>query len=388
MSISACEDLRNSFQTGGAAAACEALIAELRDRQDFHKLFDALCLKKKLELGLPLGKPTSLEDVPQDLREEFEQSYVAAAREVGQLLIDAGKLGQAWVYFHAIRETEPVREALEKFPIPRESTEQSEELLDLALFKGVHPVKGVQIMLRTHGTCSTITSLDQAFARLSSEDRSRAAALLVKTLHEELTGGIQREVQQRIPFAPPAKTLRELISGRDWLFEDNNYHIDVSHLNSTVRFARSLSAGVPELALARDLAEYGSHLSPQFQYAGEPPFQDYYPAHIQFFKFLLDEDRAAALNYFRQQLDAEPDASEKTMIAFVLVDLLVRVDNFDAALPLAEEHLLTGDDEFTAAFAELCDKAGRYDVLQRSAEARGDLVTFTAALLQAPANQS
>ncbi|MDX1970112.1 MAG: hypothetical protein SFV23_23260 [Planctomycetaceae bacterium] len=382
MSISTCEDLRASLTTSGPLALCDALIAELRERQDYHKLFDALCLRKKQEMGLPLGKPTSLEDVPTDRRDDFEQSYMAAAREVGQLLIAAGKLGQAWIYFHAIREPGPVREALEKYPVPRESTEQSEELLDLALFKGVHPEKGVLIMLKTHGTCSTITSLDQSFARLGTEDRAKCAALLVKTLHEDLTGSIQREVQQRMPFAPPARSMQELLAGRDWLFADNNYHIDVSHLNATVRFARSLPMGAPELKLARELSEYGSHLSPQFQYTGEPPFQDYYPAHIQFFDFLLGANRDESLAYFRKALETEPDAADKAMIAYVLVDLLVRVDRFADALPIAEEFLLTGDDEFSAAFAELCEKAGRYDVLQRTAEARGDLVTFTAALLQ------
>jgi hypothetical protein len=91
MSISTCEDLRASLTTSGPLALCDALIAELRDRQDYHKLFDALCLRKKQEMGLPLGKPTSLEDVPTDRRDDFEQSYMAAAREVGQLLIAAGK---------------------------------------------------------------------------------------------------------------------------------------------------------------------------------------------------------------------------------------------------------------------------------------------------------
>lgn len=382
MSISTCENLRTQLATGGQRQLLEGLVNELRDRQDYHKLFDALCLRKKNEMGLPLNKPTSLEDVPQNLREDFEKSYMEAAREVGQLLIAAGKLSQAHLYFHAIREPQPVREALEKYPLPRESTPESEELLDLALFKGVHPVKGVEIMLATHGTCSTITALDQSFARLLPEDRAKCAAAMVRTLHADLLTNVQREVQQRMPFAPPMKSLRELITGRDWLFEDNNYHIDVSHLNATTRFARSLSPGVPELALARDLAEYGSHLSSQFQYAGEPPFQDYYPAHIQFFNFLLNENADTALEYFRRQLQQEPDAQDQAMIAYVLVDLLVRVDRFSEALPIAEEYLLSGDDEFAAAFAELCEKAGRFDVLERTAESRGDLVTFTAALLQ------
>lgn len=383
MSISVCEDLRQTHEAGGPQALIDALIAELRDRQDYHKLFDALCLRKKQELGLPLGKPTSLEDVPAELRDEFEQSYMAAAREVGQALIAAGKISQAFIYFHAIRETQPIRDALDKYTPPREASEQSEELLDLALFKGVHPVKGVQIMLKTHGTCSTITSLDQAFARLNTDDRAACAALLVSTLHHELTESVRREVLQKMPFAPPASTLHDLLAGREWLFADNNYHIDVSHLNATVRFARSLSAGSPQLPLAGELADYGAQLSSQFQYAGEPPFQDYYPAHRQFFNVLMDDHRDEGLAYFQNALNAEPDAPDKQLIAYVLVDLLVRIDRFADALPLAEEYLLCGEDEFAAAFAELCEKAGRFDVLQRTAEARGDLVTYTAALLQA-----
>ncbi len=383
MSISTCEELRTAHSGEGPVGLCDALIAELRSRQDYHKLFDALCLRKKVELGLPPGKPTSLDDVPHGLREAFELSYMAAAREVGGLLLEAGKLSQAWIYFHAIRETTPIRDALAKLPVPTMADDASEELIELALFKGVLPVKGIEIMLRTHGTCSTITTMDQTIARLTSDDRAACAALLVRTLHHELMLSVQREIRQRMPFAPPAKTLLELISGRDWLFADNNYHIDVSHLNATVRFARSLNPGSPELPLARDLAEYGSQLSPQFQYPGEPPFQNYYPAHVQFFNVLLDDQRDGALQYFRQALATEPDAPDQALIAYVLVDLLVRIDRFAEALPLAETHLLTGDAEFAAAFAELCEKAGRFDVLQRTAEARGDLVTFATALLQA-----
>jgi hypothetical protein len=374
---------RQELQQHGAVGLFEAVCHGLRERHEYHKLFDALCLKRKHAMGLPLGRPTSFEDVPAERRDEFEAAYMAAAREVGQLLLADKKLGQAWMYFHAIRETQPVRDALDQAPLPRDSSDDSEELLDLALYKGVHPVKGVQIQLRTHGTCSTITSLDQIFSRLSPTDRAGCAAVMVRSLHEDLLQSVQRDVSQRMPFAPPARSLRELISGRDWLFADNNYHIDCSHLHAVVRFARSLSQGDAELSLARDLAEYGSQLSAQFQYAGEPPFEEFYPAHVAFFKFLMDEDRDAALGYFRGQLERQTDDSDRALAAYVLVDLLVRVDRFDEALPFAEKHLLDADQDFSAAFAELCEKAGRFDVLERVAESRGDVVTFAAALVQA-----
>ena len=373
------QDLQNA---GGPDAVFDQLAATLRGRHEYHKLFDALCLKKKHALGAPLHRPTAFDDVPTEKRDEFETAYVAAAREVAQLLLADKKLSQSFVYFHALRETQPIRDAIEAVPLPRESSEESEELIDLAFYKLVHPVKGMQIMLKTHGTCSTITALDQAFMNLSPEQRSACAALLVRTLHGDLLQSIQREVKQRIPVAAPVKTLRELTAGRDWLFAENNYHIDVSHLHSTVRFARSLTPDQPELALARDLAEYGVQLAPQFQYPGEPPFTDFYPAHIQFFKYLSNEDRNEALAYFQHLIDNETEAPTQAMIAYVMVDLLARTDQLDAALPIAEKYLVKADQDFAAAFAELCQKAGRFDILMRSAQERSDLVTFAAALVQ------
>jgi hypothetical protein len=376
------EQLQDRQKTGGSAAVFDQLATVLRDQKDYHKLFDALCARKKHELGAPLHRPTAFDDIPADRRDEFEAAYTAAAREAGELLLADKKLGQAWIYFHAIRETQPVRDAIEAAPIPKDASDESEELIDVGFYKLVHPVKGMQVMLRTHGTCSTITTLDQQFQNLSPEQRSQCAALLVKTLHGDLLQSIQHEVKQRMPFVPPAGTLRELIAGRDWLFADNNYHIDVSHLHSTVRFARSLTTDSPELKLALDLAEYGAQLSTQFQYAGEPPFTEFYPSHIQFFKFLLGENRDAALAYFQQQLDREPDAPDQALIAYVMVDLLARTEQLERALPLAEKYLVGADPDFAAAFAELCQQAGRFDVLMKSAQERGDLVTYATALVQ------
>ena len=373
--------LQDQHRSGGSTAVFDQLAKTLREGREYHKLFDALCLKKKHALGAPLHRPTSFDDIAVDKRDEFESAYVAAAREVGELLLADKKLSQSFVYFHALRETQPIRDAIEALPIPQSSSEESEELIDLAFYKLIHPLKGMQIMLTTHGTCSTITALDQAFMNLSPEQRAECAALLVNRLHGDLLQSVQREVKQRIPLAEPARTLRELTAGRDWLFAENNYHIDVSHLHSTVRFARSLTAGSPELALARDLAEYGSQLSPQFQYAGEAPFTEFYLAHIQFFKFLAGDEREAALAYFQQQLEQAPDEQDQALIAYVLVDLLARTEQLDHAVVLAEKHLLKADPDFAAAFSELCLKAGRLDVLQSSAESRGDLVTFAAALV-------
>lgn len=368
-------------KTSGASAVFDKLIESLKASKDYHRLFDATLMRKKQQLGLPLLRPTSLDDVPSDKRTEFEKTYVEAAREVGQLFLDAGQIANAWLYFRTIREPEPVAKALAAMPSRREPGDDTEELIQVALFEGANPSKGVEWMLKTHGTCSTITSLEQQMSRLPADDRRQCAAILVKHLYDDLTESVRADVQRRMALAPPAGTLREAIAGRDWLFQEGNYHIDVSHLNAVVRFARFLDKSYPELKLAIELAEYGSHLDPQFQYPGDPPFDEFYPAHRHFFQALLGEKVDEAIAYFQEKLNAEPNDTDKQLIAYVLVDLTSRIGRWDDAVQLAEQHLLSLEDSSSFSFAELCRDAGRMDVLQRVAQSKNDLVTFTAALL-------
>ncbi|GDY08642.1 MAG: hypothetical protein DWI21_04885 [Planctomycetota bacterium] len=368
-------------KSSGASAVFDKLLDSLKASKDYHRLFDATLMRRKQQLGLPLLRPTSLDDVPTDKRTDFEKTYVEAAREVGQLFLDAGQIANAWLYFRTIRESEPVAKALAAMPSRREPGDETEELIQVALFEGANPTKGVEWMLKTHGTCSTITSLEQQMARLPADDRKRCAAILVKHLYTDLTESVSADVQRRMALAPPADSLHEAIAGRDWLFQEGNYHIDVSHLNAVVRFARFLDKSSPELKLAIELSEYGSHLDPQFQYPGDPPFAEFYPAHRHFFLALSGEKVDEALAYFKEQLNAELDDADKQLIAYVLVDLASRIGRWDDAVQLAEQHLLNLEDSSSFSFSELCRDAGRMDVLQRVAQSKNDLVTFTAALL-------
>ncbi|MFM9963314.1 MAG: hypothetical protein ACKV2Q_19060 [Planctomycetaceae bacterium] len=368
-------------KSAGATAVFDKLLESLKASKDYHRLFDATLMRKKHELGLPLLRPTSLDDVPTEQRAEFEKTYVESAREAGQLFLDAGQIANAWLYFRTIREPEPVAKALAAMPSRREPGDETEELIQVALFDGANPSKGVEWMLKTHGTCSTITSLEQQMARLPAADRKCCAAILVKHLYTDLTESVSADVQRRMALAPPAASLREAIAGRDWLFQEGNYHIDVSHLNAVVRFARFLDKSSPELKLAIELADYGCRLDPQFQYPGDPPFTEFYPAHRHFFFALMGEKVDESIAYFREKLAAEPDERDQQLIAYVLVDLTSRIGRWDDAVQLAEQHLLSLEDSSSFSFSELCRDAGRMDVLQRVAQSKNDLVTFTAALL-------
>jgi hypothetical protein len=382
MSTAAFSQLAEVHQQQGPAAAIDKLIETLRAGQDFHHLFDALLLRKKHELGLPLTHPTSFDDVPSPLRTEFEKSYVEAAREVGEALLSQQSIGQAWMYLRTIREPDKVAQALEALD-PQASHE--EELIDIALYQGVAPVKGLQLMLASHGTCSSITALDQQFSQFSPDVRMKCAAVLARRLYDDLCQTLQHEVERKQGLTPPGQSLRELIGGRDWLFADDNYHVDVSHLHAVVRFSRSLDESSPELKLALQLAEYGSKLAPHYQYAGDPPFQEFYPAHIQYFKAVSGEGREAALAYFREKLGSDVNDPDTQLAALGLLDLLTRLGHLQEALDLAAKYLVGAQDRFGFSFADLCQRAGRFDTLLEVAREKGDLITYTAALLQAGA---
>ena len=368
-------------ESAGPKAAIDFLIETLREEKNFHKLFDAMLLKKKQELGLPLVRPTSLEDVPDDQRPEFEKFYIDSAREVGRLLLESDQLNEAWLYFRTIQEPQVVAEALDKTPLP-DDYEKAQELINIALYEGANPIRGLEYLLQSNGTCNTITALDQAIGQFPEDDRKRAAQVMVKHLYDELLASVKADVDRRMTLPPSAKepTLRELILGKDWLFQDGNYHIDVSHLNSVVRFARFLDADCPELDLATQLAQYGSQLDQQYQYPAEPPFDDYYAAHLQFFNLLSGHNVDDAVTFFEQKIAADPDEEDQQMIAYVLVDVLVRTNRLEKAMAVASKHLRFLDEQ-SFSFPELCNKAGDKAAWADTAKEKGDLVSFTAAIV-------
>lgn len=374
------EQFESEFSANGAAATIDRLIEHLTEEKQFDRLFDALCMKAKYQLGLSPVRPTSFHDVSEDHDEAFKEKYIAAARHVGQLLLDDGQIPQAWIYFRTIGEHDPIRDAIEAFQPKQEFDEKTEELIQIALYDGANPVKGLEMLLQTHGTCNTITAMDQALPNLTEPDRLRAASMMVNRLYSELQPTLESEVQQRMTMVKPGSSIRELIAGRDWLFEGGNYHIDVSHLNSVVRFARSLPGDSPELQKALELAEYGAQLMDQFQYGGEPPFDDFYPAHINYFKVILNDQRNESLKHFESKLQAAGPDDQK-MIAYVMVDLFTRIGQLEQATELAAEHLSDVEDPNGFSFAGLCAEAKQVDRLKQIALSRNDVVGYVSAIL-------
>ncbi len=175
---------------------------------DFRGLLDALLLRARLDLGLPLVRPGSLGDLPEPTRTRYEDRYVAAIRRGGRLILDAGEVGAAWAYFRAIGEKEPIVAAIDRFEPTEDDSERLGEVIDVAFGQGVHPARGFDLILDHHGTCSALT----AFESLPPDEaiRRHAATRLARRLHADLLVNLGADLPRRGETAPATGRRRRL----------------------------------------------------------------------------------------------------------------------------------------------------------------------------------
>jgi hypothetical protein len=381
--------LDEALRTSGPSAALDALVRQLTERRESRALLDALLLKARHELGLPLIQDGGLDRLDEPLRTAFEERYVAAIRSVGTLRLDAGDIAGAWPYFRAIGEPEPVARAIDAFVPPgAEDDAAVGAIIEVAFNQGANPRRGFELILEHYGTCSAIT----AFEHLPAVEDVRVAAAegLIRRLHEDLVANLRAEIAQRgQPLPGPGAAIDELIDGRPWLFADDAYHIDISHLSAVVRVA-PLVRDPATLALAVELTEYGRSLSPRHRSEGEPPFDDHYEDHAAYLRALLGRDVDAAIAHFRGKLEPAGDGDDRddpsgTYPAQVLVGLLLRLGRLDEAIDVSAAHLagLPESALIVPGVAQLCQRAGQPGRLARIARDHGDLVHYAAAILQA-----
>ncbi|MEO6808167.1 MAG: hypothetical protein ABI353_03525 [Isosphaeraceae bacterium] len=378
------DELERTLKGAGAEVALEHLIQSLADRGEFRALLDALLLKARHELGLPLIQVGSLADLPEPARTTYEERYVEAIRDVGGRLLNTGEIPAAWPYFRAIGESQPVQAALDSYQGADDEADRIGSMIEVAFNQGAHPRKGFELILENYGICSAIT----AFESLPPDEgmRSACAERLTRTLHEQLVSSLQAEINRRgEPLPTKAESIPALIADHAWLFDDEGYHIDVSHLASVVRMSPLLHDPAT-IRLAVELTDYGCKLSSRHRYEGDSPFEDVYEDHAAYLRTLLNQDADSGLAHFRAKLD--PDDPERdpqnTLPAQVLIRLFVGLDRLDEAIDVAAEHLAGVPDSalFCPSLAQLCQRAGRPDRLARVSRTRGDLVNYAAAILQ------
>ena len=385
----AVDELRQSLQSAGPAAAIEKLIAINMERNEARPLLDALLLKARFELGLP-GSGAIDEQIDPDLKMKYEDRYVEAIRQVGQRLLDQGQIAAAWPYFRVIGEKDPVKAAIEAFDPAQADEHTLGAVIDIAFQQQVHPVKGFSWILDRYGICSSISS----FEALPNDEnvRAEAAAMLTKSLYEQLHYSLSSEIERREGTRPAENvTVASLIENRAWIYEDDAYAIDVSHLSSVVRLS-PLLRDTKAIGLAVELAKYGDGLSDRFRYDGLPPFEDIYGDHLIYLNAILGIDVEKAIAHFRSKLKSnqlsdeydEPADPMESLPAQTLVRLLDRLGRKLEAIEVASMHLVGVPESYLLcpSLAALCRQAKRLDLLARAAGQHGDLALCLGSLIE------
>jgi hypothetical protein len=354
---------------GGARSALDLLVTIAQKDKNYPLLFDARLMQSRHKIGLPLIFNISLDDLPEEQRQAYEEAMREAARETGNLFLADGDIPRAWPYFRAIGDPAPVAAAIEKI----DRHDQLDGIIEVAFGQGVHPRKGFELLLKNHGICRAITFFEQY---PDPKTREQCALLLLRALHGELADNLRHAISRTEGQQPDGSSVSELIRGRDWLFGDLDYYVDTAHLTAIIPLALDFT-DTEALQLAVELCDYGAHLSSKFQSRSDPPFEDFYNDHAVFLKALLGCDVDTAVAHFRQKVDA---ATAGTGPAQILVMLLTRLKRYGDALTVSLDYLGDQNPNQLAcpSIPQLCQLAGDYDSLREVARRRGDILNFTA----------
>lgn len=376
------DQLQANMRQQGPAAALGALAKQLAAEGKFHELFDVRLMQARQRLGLPIIVTKGLDDLPEPQRSQVEAAYLDACREVGQELLKKGDVRQAWMYLRPLGDKKTVADALRQL----DAEEDYDTIIELSIYEGIAPRLGFELLIERQGTCNAISTYDAEMNQRSKEDRQAVASLLVERLHNDLTHSLRTDIQRQEGSNPAEASIAELCADRDWLFANDNYHIDTSHLSSVMRFAIVVDDPAV-LRKAIDLAAYGCHLSPQLQYPGDPPFEDLYPSSRLFFHALLGEQLDQALPHFEAIATREAEENNPGP-AEIYVGLLSRLGRWADAIDATARLIPAGTQRsgLAPSLLEMAHFGQQYDRMQRVARERGDIVGFAAALVEQAAS--
>ncbi|MFN6398285.1 MAG: hypothetical protein ACK449_00075 [Planctomycetota bacterium] len=375
----------------GLVAAARELVDRMRQQKLYPELFEARKMLHRVELGLPPvhvdsigshGNKSGATKIESSVQDELDKRLLDACREVGGGLMRAGRLQEGWMYLRAVGDDAFASEAMSQIEPTQDNLDL---LLNLYVHEGINIGRGTELCLRMRGTCNTITMLDSIVAIRGRTDQQAAVEALVKHVHQELLANLIADIKRRKPDVqePSEQTIGAWLSLVPGLLRDGTYHLDTTHLASTVRFARVLDD--PQvLRLAADLAEYGRQLHAQYQYSSEEPFADLYPMSLAWFRALLGEHVEAALRVFRQKAESL-DLQEHGSIGIeTYADLLARIGRPGEAAKYLMRSMPEGMRPFGVApsLIELSSASGQYEPMKDHAKQRGDLIGFAAAVLQ------
>ncbi|TWU04016.1 hypothetical protein Pla100_09520 [Neorhodopirellula pilleata] len=330
------------------AKRIDEVIAYFRREKRPVELFEALKMKSRLAHGLPM---MALPDESLDsqtggdpeLQRSLEEGLLDACRQAGAMLIENGKVGEGYMYLRPVGDNQLVRRLLADVPI---TDENYDEMVHVLLHEGIDLGRGYQAVIEHQGTCNSITLYDQAIAQRPRVQRQIASRVLLNHFYAELTSLVRNDFAGRandngvsaddIIRDERDLSLGDLIAKYKWILGGGGYHLDTTHLASTVRFATVLD-DAESIDKAIQLCQYGRKLPADFQYPGEEPFVDFYPAHAAFFAALAGQNVESALRLFEQRARTVDVNVAGSGAIETYIDLLDRIGRPGEALRAAME---------------------------------------------------
>jgi tetratricopeptide (TPR) repeat protein len=376
--------IHQTLENSNVSSAFDKLAERFKSEKQYRSLFDVRLMQTRWELGLPLVSASRISDVPKTLQQAYQDASVRAAREVGELMLAAGNIPQAWPYFRAIGDTRPIVEALDAFEGPLPVTPDAQDALgdtiQIAFQEGLHPRKGFELILKHYGLCRAITMFA---AYPESDGRQESLRLLVRTLHGEIVDNLTDVIAGVEHASPESRSIRALIEGREWLFENNAQYTDSSHIAAVLELSANLD-DKDTLRLAVEIADYASRLSPLFQYSADPPFEHVYEDRGIYLKALAGEDAERAIQHFDEKAARCDPNRDGSAPAEVLIELLTRLGRHEDALKAFRRYLIDASPETLScpALMQLCQMAGDYEQLKEVAKQQRDPLSYLAAVVE------
>lgn len=369
---------------GDSAAMLDQMVDHFRRERQPMELFEALKMQIRCRLGLPLVTFEDEPARPEDVERQLEIGLLDACREAGTMLIEEGRVGEGWMYLRPTGDVQLAKRLIDKVEI---SEDNYDEMIQVLLHEGIDVGRGYQAVIDHQGTCNSITLYEQSLANRRKSDRKAAAAKLLDHLYDELTSLVRADIANRDKPAGDEETLSEMVERRRWLLEDGGYHLDTTHLSATVRIATLLD-DPNQIRKAWELTQYGRRLHHQFQYPGEEPFVDFYPAHATFFSILLGDNVDAGLKVFERKARTVDALEQGTAAIETYVDLLDRIGRHKAAVEAAVE-LVPRElppQRIVPLLIEIAHRAkaagdpAAFDVIAEYCRRHGDLLGYAAVL--------
>jgi hypothetical protein len=377
MSSSPIENVEQIAKDLGPVASAEWLVEHFRKTNQLTELFEAIKMRLRLQLGLAPVAPESESNGTAEQNDALERGLLEACREVGAKFMRQGRLEEGWMYMRAVGDLPAAAEALQDVTV---SDENLDAMLSLLLHEGIDTARGTSLSLKHRGTCNTITMMDSVIAMRGRSDQQAAVKVLLASVHAEVLQNVIEDIKRREGQPPQEKTLEAILQARPNMLQGGAYHLDTTHIASTVRFARVLD-DQEALRMALDLAVYGRHLHSQYHYHTEEPFEPLYPMSIAFFRTLLGDNVELGLQQFRRKAEELPVDDVGSIAIETYVDLLARIGRYEEAMAELLKRMRPGMRPMGIApsLLELSRLSGKYEAMQNRSREIGDVLGFAAA---------